>query len=565
MKLLILILLNAFLMGNIYSQELTVNEKKKLAEMEDSYSAGLKVDYFNYASLLYRTDEISNYLKADSVLNYGISLQDHDPESITYGQWNWTWRDHEKIVDFNRALFNAEKMFVKLWEQQGKMSKETKENFISSCKDLTEAAVRRWDTEVFDIGRDFVNYSNIFALYVETLTLAGERFYDFRLRKMAKSQWTRWYNHISYFGIDEFASPTYNNVVFKALKNIHDFSPEERIKQETLEVMDHIYLLQSALTHPTLKIPITGISRDYRSFLIEADARSTILTSSLEDNVPVSKEQYRSHPQQLVSSLKDYFPPQKAISINENRTYPFEVRGKAAIAPFLFKSYQLEDAGMGTMTGGLVFWQQINCMIAVGKNENERAVAFAQGTNNPINGYTDQIETSALLVYNRLPTYWHTTQWRGDMSTYKETFDELGIGVSQNWKEKKKTKEHIILGAYGYDLHIFPFIIEDEKMVSSELGLRHRTTSSERYHPRDRNFDEYVFPLKSEWFGAYISLVKSGEEVDIPGLIYSNDDGIRTFKTNSGHKVRLFVTEKGETKQLHNVDPALIPVLEIMD
>ncbi len=204
-------------------------------------------------------------------------------------------------------------------------------------------------------------------------------------------------------------------------------------------------------------------------------------------------------------------------------------------------------------------------MVAVGKNENERAVAFAQGTNTPINGFTDQIETSALLVFNRLPTYWHFTQWREDLSTYKETFDELGIGVSQNWQEKKKSADHILLSAYGYDLHIFPFIIDNEHLVSSELELRHRITSSVRYHPRDRDFDEYVFPQEPDWFGAYISLVKSGTEVENPGLIYSNDDGIRSFETNSGHKVRLFVTEKGDTKQLYNVDPALIPLLEIIE
>lgn len=549
MKLLKFLLINLFFWSIAYSQELTIVEKEELTELEESYSAGLKMDYFEYAWLLYRADD---NLKADKVLNHVISQQDVDPESITYGQWGWQWREGDKVagpgdipwyVDFNRALFNADKMFVKLWEQKSKMSKETRENFITSCKLLTEAAVRRWDTEVFDIGRDFVNYSNIFVLYVETLTLAGERLDNARIRKMAKNQWTRWYNHISYFGIDEFASPTYNNVVFKHLKNIYDFSPNERVKRESLEIMDHVYLLQSAITHPTLKIPISGISRDYRKFLEDADARSGVLTSA----------------------LKDYAPPPKAISINENRTYPFEVRGKAAIAPFLFESYQLENAGMGSMTGGLVFWQQINCMVAVGNNENERAVAFAQGTNTPINGYTDQIETSTLLVFNRLPTYWHFTQWREDLSTYKETFDELGIGVSQNWHEKKKSADHIILSAYGYDLHIFPFIIENEHLVSSELELRHRKTSSVRYHPRERDFDEYVFSQKPEWFGAYVSLVKSGNEVKNPELFYFNDEGIRTFKTNSGHKVRLFVTEKGDTKQLHNIDPALIPLLEIIE
>ena len=544
MKLLILILVNAFLIVNVYSQEQNNNEL--LAKMAKMYSVGEKMDYFSYAWLLYSTNQKSNYNKADTVLNHFISLQDHDPESITYGQWDWKWQDGEKVVDFNVALFTAEKMFVNLWEQQDKMGKGTKENFLASCKQLTEAAVRRWDTEVFDIGRDFVNYSNVFVMYIETLTLAGERFDNNRFRKMAKSQWTRWYNHISYYGVDEFASPGYNRVVFAHLANIHDFSKNERVKREVKEVMDHIYLLQSVLTHPILKVPITGISRDYRNFIEEADARSGVLTGPLP---------------------KGYTLPERAVKLNEHRSYPFEVIGKAATNPFIFKSYQVEDAGMGSFTGGNCYEQQIHCFVAVGKNEHERASAFLQGTYVHVNGFTDQIKNSTLAVYNTLPNYWHTTQWRGDISKYLETFDDFGIGITSDWEEKLNTPDHIIISAYGYDLHIFPFKINNEKLVSDKLIRKHRTNTSpsERYHPRDRVFDEYVFPQESDWFGAYITLVKSGEEVENPGLFYSNNNGIREFRTKLGHKIRLFVTEKNETKQLFNVDPALIPILKIIE
>lgn len=546
MKLLILILINAFLVVNVYSQDFNGNITEKLAELEESYSTGQKMDYFEYAWLLYSTNESSNYPKADIVLNHLISLQDQDPGSITYGQWDWKWQDGEKVVDFNKALFNAEKMFVNLWEEQEKMSKGTKENFLTSCKNLTEAAVRRWDTEVFDIGRDFVNYSNIFVMYVETLTLAGERFDNYRLKKMANSQWTRWYNHITYFGIDEFASPTYNRVVFEHLANIYDFSKNERVRREVKEVMDNLYLLQSVLTHPILKVPITGISRDYRWFTEEADARSGVLTNPLP---------------------KGYTPPERAIKLNEHRSYPFEVIGKAATNPFIFKSYQVEDAGMGSFTGGNCYEQQIHCFVAVGKNEHERASAFLQGTYVHVNGFTDQIKNSTLCVYNRLPNYWHTTQWRGDMSKYRETFDDFGVGITSDWKEKLNTPDHIIISAYDYDLHIFPFKINNEKLVSNQLIRKHRTNTSPsgRYHPRPRVYDELVFPEEDDWFGAFITLVKSGTKVEKPSITYSNENGIRSFNTDMGHQIRLFVTEKNETKQLFNVDPALIPILEIIE
>ena len=528
-----------------YSQALTETEKKQLDQLNSDYSADKSKVSLNYAWLLYRCGIRDLCSRADSVLNSVIALQDSDPESFMYGQWGW--REDEqgrRSGDQNNALFQAHIMFCGLWNEQARMSSATKDNFLLSCRRMTEAVVRRWDYEVFDIYRDFTAYSNAFVMYVQTFTLAAERFNSERLRKQAKAQWTRWYNHISFLGIDEFASPGYNRVIFNALADIHDFSPDERIRKEAVEVMDHIWLLQSAITHPLLKLPVSGISRDYRNFVGSGDMRSEIFTMKLPDW---------------------YRPPQQAQSINENRKYPFEVTGKASAMPFIFKSYQTEDAAVGSMTGGAVFQQQMHCIIAAGENENERAVAFLQGSFTPVNGYSDQIGLSALCVYNRLPAYWHLTQRHGviDMEKYKETFGDFGIGITEKWTEKVKTPDHIVLEAYGYDLHIFPFEVKNEKIIPCDLELKYRTTTSPVYHPRPRVFDEFVFPEEPKWFGAYLVLEKSGAKVKKPVIKYMNNEGIRTFKTSQGHQIRLFVAEKGDTKQLYNIDPSLIPLLKI--
>ncbi len=521
---------------NQYAQILSEAEQAELETLRRSPTLN-SPSTLRYAWLLYRSTDTTFHIKADSVLDAFIVRQDQEWDSPTYGHWDWVWRDSAKSVDQNSALFRAEMMLKHLWEQQARMSPETRSRFIASCKALLEAAKRRWDTEIFDIYRDYVAYSNIFVLYVQALTLAGERFEDARLKRMAKGQWTRWYNHVSFFGIDEFASPNYNHIIFQALMNIHNFTKDERIRRETLEIMDHIYLLQSALTHPLLKLPVSGISRDYRNFLLTADARSGVLTEPLPEG---------------------YTPPQEALAINEQRSYPFEVIGKASINPFVFKSYQLPDAAMGSMTGGACFQQQIHCMAAVGKNENERAVAFLQGSFTPVNGFSDQKALSTLCVYNRLPAYWHFTQWRKDMAVYKDTFGEFGLGLSAHWQEKLHTPQHLILEAFGYELHLFPFALDHERVVPCELALKHRTTTSPRYHPRPRVFDEYVFPPEPEWFGAYLVLVKSGTKVEKPNIQYTKKDGIHTFTTKRGHRIRLFITEKGDTRQLYNIDPAMI-------
>lgn len=526
-----------------YAQELTADEQASLAQLESDYAKDPNNASLQHAWLLYRTGIASNIARANAVLDQAIALQDDDPDSLTYGQWNWRWEGGEKRADLNAALFKADLMFAKLWEQQEHMPAETRAHFLASCRRLTEAAVRRWNTEVFDINRDFTAYSNIFVLYVETLTLAGARFGDVRLQKTAKSQWTRWHNHITFFGIDEFASPGYNDVIFRHLMNIHQFCNDERIRREVEEVLDHIFLLQSALTHPRFKMPVSGISRDYRTFLMEEDARSGVLKTPLEG----------------------YEAPRKALEINAARSYPFEVIGKASIVPFIFKSYQLADAAMGSMTGGHCFQQQIHCMAVTGASAAERAVLFAQGSNTPINGFTDQIGMATLCVYNRLPNYWHLTQWRGDMTQYRETIGEFGVGLSAGWRETRHTPSHIVLEAYGHDAHLFPFAVDNERLAPCELTLKHRTTTSPRYHPRPRIFDEYVFPPEPDWFGVHIVLAASGTDVADPGITYAEEDGLMVFRTNTGHQVRLVVAEMGDTRQLYNVDPALIPRLKISE
>ncbi len=230
--------MSCFLGALIYAQEITAEEKLLLEKLNNDYAADKKSASLNYAWLLYRSG--GECPKADTVLNLVISQQDDDPESSTYGHWGWVWRNGEKFVDWNNALFQSHVLFCDLWTQQDKMSPATRAGFISCCKRVVEAAKRRWDHEVFDIYRDFTAYSNVFAMYIQTFFLAADRFNDARLEKMAKGQWTRWYNHISFFGIDEFASPGYNWVIFRALKDIGVCCQDARIRKETKEVMDHL-------------------------------------------------------------------------------------------------------------------------------------------------------------------------------------------------------------------------------------------------------------------------------------------------------------------------------------
>lgn len=515
----------------------------KLNLLETNMAKASIGNALQYAYLLFQKNTPESISKADKVLSMTLSFQvSDDSESGNYGLWPWSVGS--TIKDKNVPLFQAHLMLVSLWEEQDKMSVHTREGFLKACERILIAAERRYDEEIFELGREVVAYSNVFALYVQTLTVAAERFDSDRLRRKANIQWRRFYNNFKFYGISEFLSTTYYQVIFDALMDIKAFAHEERIAGEAKEMMDFLYLQQSAVTHPLLKLPVSGIARDYREFTKYDDARVGFLQNDVEG----------------------YIPPKKAIEINRNRKYPFEATGRTGALPFIYNSYQTPNAAMGSMSGwGNYYWQQIYCMAAMGKNEKEKATLFIPGSYTPVNGFTSQRGLSALCVFNRLPTMWHLTQWKGDLSDYRETFTEFGIGFTDKFKQVSQTPERIVIQAYGYDVHIFPFEMDNGKIKPSSMEFRQRDKTSPRYHTRPAHFNEYVFNEKADWFGVVVKIVESGEKVEKPEISYRMEAAIHTFCTEDSLSVSITQMEQGNSVQIRADEVNLIPRLQIVE
>lgn len=526
---------------------LSSRESERIVELEKLYNeqTGLTKDgdyrkSFEYAYLLYKSNDTELYQKADKIVLSGVSDQIYDSNSPDYGLWAWS--RGSKIGDKNVPLFLAHYLLVDLWEEQAKMSFETRAAFNLACKRLVEAAERRYDEEVWAVGRSDVAYSNVFALFVETLTVAAERFSDDRLRRKALTQWTRFYNNFLFHGLDEFLSSEYDNLIFNALQDILDFCSDERQKSEVKEMMDFVYLAESAVVHPTLKLPVVGMARDYRWFQRSGDVRVGFL-----QNAP-----------------QNYVVKEETASINEDRKYPFEVVGRAGAMPFVYKSYQLPNVAMGSMTGwGNYFWQQVHCMASAGIDADHRATMFIPGTYTPINGFTDQKELSTLCVYNRGLTLYHLTQWREDTNDIAGTFLDFGVGISYQFEELANEVGKVVLNAYGYDFYLFPYSIKNGKAEACKMELVHRNSTSSKYHSRKADYNEYVFPSEPEWFGVVVKVVKAGQKVTAPKIKFKEEGNITTVTTSDGHKVRVALTEQGARVHLHEKDINLLPRLSI--
>ena len=144
----------------VLPEELTQDEKKELAGLQQAWLDGRCAALPANAWLFYRSGDEADRRRADSLLNRFIALQNTDSSSTVFGQWPWS--EGAEIGDLNVALFRSHDMLRNLWDQQDKMSAATQSRYLLSCgacwKRPNAAGI-----PVFDIGRDFVAYSNIFA------------------------------------------------------------------------------------------------------------------------------------------------------------------------------------------------------------------------------------------------------------------------------------------------------------------------------------------------------------------------------------------------------------------
>ena len=494
------------------------------------------------AATWYRSGDSAKARDADYIISTVAEHQIKDPESRFYGSMSW-WYKSPKL-GLNMAGFIAHEMFVDLWNLQDRMSEQARKDFLRIAELIVLSEDRRFDEEPFPVARDEMEYSNAYCLSMQTVWLGAFRLQDKYRMAQAKNMWARYYQFYKFFGNGEFASAHYEEVDFTSILDMWRFCDDSVLKAQMKEVLDDIYISQTAITHPLLKLPIVGASRDYREVQKGGDASSPLFKAK----------------------LYEYEIPEKAVQLRDHRKYPFELEGKGGSgAPFTFKSYQTEDAGMGTMSGwGCYFYQNLHLVASAGRNENERASLFCPGTYNSVNGFTAQKGMTSLLVYNRKPTLWHLTSGKvKDISKYKDSIKPFGIGASDGFTVVENGKGKILLKVYGCDFYIFPFEAKDGKVIPCELQLLHRSeTGAGISQSRKASFDEFMFPEEPDWFGAVVKVVKEGTKVKTPDVTFSEEGGICTIGCSSENlSIKVCETDAGASVALPEKNINMMPVL----
>ncbi|MFT5122890.1 MAG: hypothetical protein ACI97B_001522 [Verrucomicrobiales bacterium] len=504
-----------------------------------THLAGPTLQSADYAIQLFQRGGESDIARALNVVKALIQLQVDDPSARTHGQF--PFHPGGEAQDLNAALFIMPQLMQLLKCGRECMPKELAGDFDACVQRATLASERRWTEERFDLHRDFKGYTNIFLLYIQAILLAGEHYGDERLLRQATAQWQRWFNHVSYYGIDEFASPTYSNIDYGVLKTICETTRDNQMRRESKHVLDHLSALLHGITHPVLRLPVCGSSRDYRGFLKPGNHEAACVREG-EDSPYTSK------------SVRDDYT---------KRSFPYSVQGRATTVPFRFQSWQDSNAAMGSMTGGNYYWQQIHCMVAVGKNEHERAVLFAPGAYTPTSGFVCQHEHTALCLFSRKPNSFHRTQEPmpdAQVHAYQGAF---GIGMTRNWEMAQHACGSIVLSAYGYEVLIQPFEIRNGTATPISLPRTKQNDMSQgRFHKTAADFDALMFPDDAVCFGCRVSVQRGTVSRVSSDIHVTEQDNVMTVDAGNGLRVRIFQHPSGELTELYEDDWRTQPLLE---
>lgn len=486
-----------------------------------------------YAILLLRRNQGADRLRAAGIIEAVLDTQMHEPD-WDRGRFPMllpeTWRD------LNATLFMAPHLAEIHTRWLPALPPELTTRFGKAVLESVEAVERRWADEVFDVHRDFKAYTNIFMLYIQALLVLGRCLDIERLRRDGEAQWQRWFNHVSTSGIDEFCSPTYNEVVYEGLLGIRAAATGPRMRAEVSLVLDHLCALQHAVSHPLLQMGVVGTSRDYRIFVKPGAGAFRFLEHSGD---------------------ADYRPPAAVLEEFQNRAYPYRASGRAGSVPFRFQTWQLSNAGMGSMTGGNYFFQQIHLMVAVGSSPTERACAFFQAdAQNPINGYVSQRDGRALCLFARTVNSYQLTQIREAAGLLPLAGTQPpSLGLTAGWAVRRHEPGRLVVAARGYALHLRTFALSGERLEPVRL-------TSETMDMNGQPIMAWRAAPEVVWFVCLAELLSDGKDPEEGTLRGNVGERSVTVSESGGLVLKLARQPSGELVELYDEDWRTLSLLE---
>lgn len=180
-------------------------------------------DTAEYAFALLECGEAEQIIRASTILDQLITLQDQCPTSPTYGIWSWFYEeplDKMSPPDWNWADFIGTQLVQILWRNAQKIE--------VSLRDKISAAIRHAALSI--IRRDVtMAYTNIAIMGTYVTVLAGAILGDKEILDYGKKRLRRFAAFTKEWGgFQEYNSPTYTVVALTDLSRmLRDFTDDE--------------------------------------------------------------------------------------------------------------------------------------------------------------------------------------------------------------------------------------------------------------------------------------------------------------------------------------------------
>jgi hypothetical protein len=394
---------------------------------------------------------------------------------------------------------------------------------------------RRWAEETFDLHRSGNAYTNAFLAYVRALLVAGLYLEDARLQRTARAQWAKWFHEVSYYGIGEFVSDYYA-ADHEILKAIAQAAPDAQMAREVALAREHLDAVSRAVWHPRLQLPVSGMSRIKRTTLAQRTARA---------------------------GVKFNFSPARFLGLPEappdDRTYPYAVEGRATRVPFFFRSWQLPRAGLGTMSGGHYFRQQLLCMAAAGESPERRDVLFLPFNFLSLGGFSAQAGGRALCLFTRRP---HSTlrinARLSDEAIAAHTRRQVAsVALTDGWSVAEEAAGRLVARAWGHAVTVDLFRLEGEAVRPVVPAAQPCRTLK----PPSQPVTEYLFPEGDEWFGCLVQLAEGEAAGPPPGLQVQRERDRLRLEEGDDLRLDLHLFAHGEVLELHDRAWQTLPLL----
>jgi hypothetical protein len=191
---------------------------------------GMGVRELFTAALIYCEANV-NLDRLPKLFEMAARMQDRDPESRSYGNFRWYWRD-ETVGDFNAADFTMQTGVLIWLRHRDKLTPAVEAQFRELLEYGSEGCQRH------SVGPD---YTNISLMNAADLILLGEA-----LGKpdVAKQGYERldWCVEYTYrYGVHEFDSPTYTEVDISDMELLEAFCTQDRARTQARAMLDLLY------------------------------------------------------------------------------------------------------------------------------------------------------------------------------------------------------------------------------------------------------------------------------------------------------------------------------------